>query len=84
VVACLVADIFEADRIELVQRAELAVEIPPFLGHGAEFFQLTGVDRRFVFSACRGGSHGPSYQRHLSGIQRLSMDTPPLPDKVAN
>ena len=24
-----------------------------------------------------------SYQRHLSGNQRLSMDTPPLPGKVS-
>ena len=42
----LVADIGEANRIELVQRAELSVRIPPFRGQGGKAFHFAGIDRR--------------------------------------
>ena len=39
-----VANEGQAHRIELVQRGELAVSLPPVLGHGGETGDLFGVD----------------------------------------
>ena len=42
----LVADIGQAHRIELVQRTELAVRVPPFGGQRGKALDLGVVDRR--------------------------------------
>src|SRR5690606_33981098 len=42
----LVADIGKAHRIELVQRAEFAIRVPPFGGECGKAFHFRGVDRR--------------------------------------
>ena len=44
IVGDAVADIGEADRIELVQRPELALRIPPFGGHGGKPVDFGLVD----------------------------------------
>lgn len=54
----LVADIGEADGVELVQRAKLAVRVPPFGGKRGKAFHFRGIDGRssgvgHVFSPCK-------------------------------
>ena len=39
-------DVPEAQRIDLVQRAELARRVPPAVGQGAELGELRGIDVR--------------------------------------
>ena len=46
--AGMVADIGEADRIELVQDRHLAARVPPLGGQFCEAIDLGGVDRRVV------------------------------------
>ena len=53
--ADLVADIGNADRIELVQRLELAGRIPPFRSHGGKAVHFRLIDRGF-----RRFAHGPA------------------------
>jgi hypothetical protein len=79
-----VAQEFEAHRVELVQRAELAVRVPPFLGHGGELGGLGVVDGaalRLVCSCCHGlvSVTRVSTCAALRGLRRRfrkSMDTP--------
>ena len=53
-----VADEGDARRVELVQRPELALRVPPGLGHGGELRGLHGIDagaargRRFAVAGC--------------------------------
>ena len=74
----LVADIGQPDRVELVQRAELAVRIPPFGGQRGKAVDFRSVNGR---SSCFGHDPGLLFGTRKSGPRAgLSRQQSNAPD----
>ena len=55
--AARIADETEPDRVELVERLDLAVRVPPLGGYPGEFLDLFRVDRGAVQRVGRCGEY---------------------------
>src|SRR5258706_4814382 len=64
------ADETKAHRVELVQRAEFAVRVPPFRGQPGEFGDLLGIDGGTRFRRRKGGC-----DTHIGGCGHVTSNS---------